>query len=233
MRGHLVGNRLALAGAVLYLLEWVAIAFLADVPTDRLGDDTNAIAAAYEGEAGFLALAAGWFSIVLLGRVLFVVAVRKAFRDSGRDSALLDFAVGAMIVSVAIEIASLSLPAAAGWIADNGGSTDAIVALDAAASIMFVLVFAPIGASVLACATAMLDSRLVARWLAWLGVAGGALLVVGGFLGAAALGDDGDFKDVGATPSAVGSVLFWIWLVATSVVLWRARPARVATSDAT
>ena len=222
-----------MAGAVLYLLEWVAIAFLAELPTDRLGDDAAAIAAAYSGEARSQALAAGWFGVALLGRVLFVVALRRAFRDSGHKSALLDFAVGAMIVSVAIEIASLSLPAAAAWIADNGGSTDAIVALDAAGSIMFLMVFAPIGVSVLACAATMLESQLVRRWLAWLGVAAGVLLIVGGFLAAAALGDDGDFKDVGTTPSAFGAVLFWIWLLATSVVLWRSRPGRLAATDAT
>jgi hypothetical protein len=208
------------------LLEWAAIVFLAELPTDRLGGDTAAIASAYAGEARSQALAAGWFSIVLLGRVLFVVALRKAFRDSGRESALLDFAVGAMIVSVAVEIASLSLPAAASWIADNDGSADAIVALDAAGSIMFLMVFAPIGASVLASALVMLQTRLVRRWLGWLGVAGGLLGIVGGLMAAAALGDDGDFKDLGATPSAVGALLFWIWLVATSVVLWRAAPRR-------
>jgi len=46
---------------------------------------------------------------VLLGRILFVVGLRKAFRDSGHESALLDFAVGAMAVSVAIEIPCVPL----------------------------------------------------------------------------------------------------------------------------
>jgi hypothetical protein len=228
--GQLVGNRLALAGTILYLLEWAAIVFLAELPTDRLGDETATIASAYADEAQSQALAAGWFSIVLLGRVLFVVALRKACRDSGRESALLDLAVGAMIVSVAVEIASLSLPAAAAWVADNGGSADAIVALDAAASIMFLMVFAPIGISVLALAAVMLQPpHLFRRWLGWLGAAGGTLAIVGGLLAAAALGDDGNFKDVGGTPSAIGVLFFWIWMVATSVVLWRASPRRSAT----
>ena len=216
-RGHLVGNRLALAGTVLYLLEWAAIVFLAELPTDRLGDDSATITSAYAGEARSQAFAAGWFSIVLLGRVLFVVALRKSFRDSGRESALLDFAVGAMIVSVAVEIASLSLPAAAAWIADNGGGSDAVVALDAAASIMFLMVFAPIGVSLLALSWVMLQTGLFGRWLGWLGVAGGVLAIVGGFLAAAALGDDGDFKDLGGTPSALGALVFWVWLLATSL----------------
>jgi hypothetical protein len=124
----------------------------------------------------------------------------------------------------AIEIASLSLAPAAAWIADNGGSADAIVALDAAGSIMFLMVFAPIGVAVLACGIAMLDTRLFRGWLGWLGVAAGSLMIVGGFLAAAAVGDDGDFNELGEQPSAIGALLFWLWLLATSAVLWRRRP---------
>ena len=204
----------------------MAIAFIAELPTDRLGEDAAAIAGAYSGEARSTALAAGWFSAVLLGRVLFVVAVRKAFRDSGRESALLDFAIGAMAVSVAIEIVSLSLAPTAAWLAENDAEPASIVALDAAASISFLLVFAPIGVSVLATAMAMVDSRLLPRWLGWLGMAAGALLIVGGILAAAALGDEGGFKDWGEQPSAVGALAFWIWMLATGVILWRRRPRR-------
>jgi hypothetical protein len=73
----LIGNRLALAGAILYLLEWAAIAFLAEQPTDRLGENAGAITEAYSGEARTTALAAGWFSAVLLGRILFVAACER------------------------------------------------------------------------------------------------------------------------------------------------------------
>jgi hypothetical protein len=222
----LIGNRLALAGAVLYLLEWVAIAFSAEVPTDRLGDDAASIVDAYSGEARSTALAAGWFSAVLLGRILFVVAVRKAFRDSGRKSALLDFAVGAMTVSVAIEIVSLSLAPAAAWLAENDADPASIVALDAASSIAFLMVFAPIGVSVLASSAAIVGSRLFARWVGWLGVAAGALMIAGGILAAAALGDDGGFKEWGEQPRAVGALVFWIWMLAVSVILWRNAPPR-------
>ena len=156
--------------------------------------------------------------------MLFVVGLRRAFRDSGRDSALLDFALGAMIVSVAIEIASLSLASAAAWIADNGGSEDAIVALDAASSIMFLVMIAPIGVAVLASSTEMVSSRLFRGWIGWLGVAAGVLMVVGGFFAAAALGDDGDFKELGEQPFAIGAVVFWIWMLVTAIVLWRTRP---------
>jgi hypothetical protein len=223
-RRELVGNRLALVGAVLYLLEWVAIAFIAELPTDRLGDGEAEIAAAYAGEAGAVALAAGWFSFVLLGRVLFVAAVRRSFHDSGRSSTLLDLALGAMIVSVAVEIVSLAMPAAAAWIAENGGDEAAIVALDAAGSAAFLMVFAPIGVAVAAIAATMLATRLFRAWVGWLGVAAGVLLIVGGVLALRALGDDGDFKELGQQPSAVGALAFWVWMLVTSIILWRRTP---------
>jgi hypothetical protein len=48
-RAQLVGNRLALVGALLYLSEWVVIPFMPDLPTDKLGDDPSSIAVAYSG----------------------------------------------------------------------------------------------------------------------------------------------------------------------------------------
>jgi Domain of unknown function (DUF4386) len=223
LRSELVGNRLALVGAIVYLLEWVVIVFLADVPTDDFGGSSEAIVDAYTGESGTTAFAAGWFSVVLLGRVLFVAAVRRAFHDSGRRSILLDLALGAMIVSVAIEVVSLALPAAAAWIADNGPNTGAIVALDAAASMTFAMIFAPIGVAVLSTAVVMVGSRLFPAWVGWLGVVAGALAVVGGVSGAATLGDD-DLRELGQQPSAIGALLFWVWMLATAVILWRRRP---------
>jgi hypothetical protein len=165
--------------------------------------------------------------------VLFAVGLRRAFRDSGRDSALLDFAVAAMAVSVAIEIASLSLSAAAAWIAENDGSADAIVALDAAGSIMFVLVVGPIAVSVLAASLASLQAGVFRRWLSWLGVVAGVLLLVGGFVAARAVGDEGEFKEWGEQPFAIGALLLWIWMMATSIVLWRRHPGRRGASAAT
>jgi hypothetical protein len=227
----LVGNRFAALGAVLYFLEWVAIAFLAEVPTDLLGERPDEIVAAYEGEARAVSLALGWFGLVLIGRVLFVIGVRKAVRDStgSVDTPLLDWAVAAMAVSVAIEVASLSFMSAGAWLADNDAGTDAVVALDAAGSIMFVAALGPIAASVLATGVAM-HRGLFPRWLAWLGTAAGVVLVVASLLVAAALGDDGDFGTWGEQPFAIGALLWWVWIVATSVILWRARPrATVAT----
>ena len=84
-------------------------------------------------------------SLALLGRVLFVAALRSTFRDEPRAQTLLDVAVAAMAVSVAVEIVQLGLVASAGWLGEAGSSPEAIVALDAAGTVLFGLVLVPIG----------------------------------------------------------------------------------------
>jgi hypothetical protein len=55
-------------------------------------------------------------------------------------------------------------------------------------------------------------------------VAAGILLMAGDVFAASALGNDGDFKELGEEPSAVGALLFWIWMLAAAIVLWRYTP---------
>jgi hypothetical protein len=232
-RARLVGTRLALAGTLLYFLEWAAIAFIPETGDPALlGEDPARVVELYRGEAGAIGFAAAWFGLVLLGRILFVAALRRSLRDSGRDSLLVDFAVGAMIVSVAVEVASFGPAAAAGWLADAGGDPSAIVALDAAGGVMFLLVFVPIATSVVAAAAGMLWSGLFPRWLCWLGIAAGALAVVGGIIQVAFLRGESTLADVGQPLTGVGALGFWIWMLATSIILWRAAPARTRTADA-
>ena len=227
---RLVGNRLALVGTVLYFLEWVAIPFLPAVADGSLfGAEPEVVVAAYRGHSGVIAFAAGWFGVVLLGRVLFAVALRKSFRDSSRDSLLVDFAVGAMIVSVTLEIASVGLAAAAGWLADTRPDGSAIVALEAAGSLLFFVAFVPIGVSILAASAGMLGSDIFPRWLGVVGVFAGVAATVGGIIQVAALGSTGVLHDVGEPLTNVGAVVFWLWLVATSIILWRHAPRRDQT----
>lgn len=230
-RSPLVGTRLALIGTVLYLLEWAVIPFLPDVPTDRLGVDSRAIVEAYAGEAGLVTFAAGWFGIVLVGRVLYVVALRGALEASGRPSMLAGFAVGAMAVSVAIEVAGFGAVAAAGLLADNGADPSAIVALDAAGSTGFP-VFGLLGVSILAASLAMVASGLFRKWLCWLGVLSGALLILGSVTAAAATGVTGSLDNLGGLPMGIGVLGFWIWMLSTSIILWRQAAKRGGDSRA-
>ena len=216
-----MGTRLALAGALLYLTEWLVIPFVVDFPTDDLGEDATAIAAAYAGHGTELAFLAAWLSFALLGRVVFVTALRGTFRDSPRELTLLDIAVAAMAVSVAVEILQLGLVATAAWLAEAGADSSAIVALDGAGTMLFGLILAPIGASVLACSLAMLRSGLFARWLCWLGVVAGALVIAGGIVSTTGAGDTGTVADLADPLTGPPVALFWIWMLATSAVLFR------------
>ena len=103
---RLIGNRWTLVGAIVYLLEWVAIAgfHAGSTPTTFLKPD--AVVAMYTSHAGGVAAAASWYSLVLLGRILFTVGIRDSLKRSGADTLLADFAVGAMAVSVILEIAT-------------------------------------------------------------------------------------------------------------------------------
>jgi hypothetical protein len=223
-RAQLVGSRLALAGAILYLSEWLVIPFVVDLPTDDLGEDASAIAAAYAGHGTELAFLAGWLSFALLGRILFVCALRSSFRDSSRELTLLDFAVAAMTVSVAVEIVQLGLVATGGWLAEADADPAAITALDGAGTVLFGLVVTSIGASVLASGIAMLLSGLFARWLGWLGGLTGGLVVIGGVVLTTGAGDTGSVHDLGEPLTGPPLALFWIWMLATSIVLFRAAP---------
>ena len=172
-----------------------------------------------------IAVITGIFSFVLLGRIVFVAGLRDALRDSPRARGLADVALVAMGVSVAIEIVSLGLAVPAARIAEVGGDEGAIVALDAASSLLFALVVAPIGVSVLAAAVAMLFSGLFARWLCWFGMVVGAAVIAGGVIVTGGLGRGGTLGDLADGPAMGPPVLaFWIWMLATSIVLFRARP---------
>jgi hypothetical protein len=224
-RGRLVGNRIALVGTIMYFLEWVLIVSIPSVPTDKLGRDPAAIVAAYDHPKA-IGVAAGWFSVVLFGRVVFTIGLRDAFQGLRRERLFANVAVAAMGLSVAIEVISFGITAAAAWLADTGSNQSAVVALDAASEVVFELVFGPIGVSVLAGSIAMLLSRLFPRWLAWVGLLGGSLLVVGGILDVGGLGASGTFHDVAGAFSSLPVPLVWIWMIGTSVVLFRATPRR-------
>ncbi len=173
-----------------------------------------------------IAFAAGWFSFFLLGRVVFCAALRNAFYGMRRELLFADISLVAMGISVALEVGSFALVAGAGWLVDARGPVDAVVALDSAGSIAFEMVWGPIGMSVLAGSVAMVLSGLFPKWLSWLGVVAGGLLAVGGVFGAAGLGSSGTVHDVGAALTAFPAPLMWIWMIATSVILFRASPRR-------
>lgn len=220
--GRLVGNRLALFGAVLYFGEWIGIAIAPGLPTEKLGVDPGSIVAAYLEDPPKTAFLAAWLALVIPGRIIFCIGLRDSLRQSPRSVRLADVAVGVMVVSVTVEVVAYGLVATGAWLAKAGSAPDAVVALDAANSTLFNLIIVPLGTAVFAGSLAMLLSGLFARWLAWFGIVTGALLVVGTITSSTTMGSGGTLYDLGRIPIP----LFWIWIIITGVVLFRAAPRR-------
>ncbi len=214
-----IGNRLALAGAVLYLLEWVAI--IAASPPGPLGPGTDAteIVDAYSEHAGAAAVSAAWFAVCLVGRVLYLVGVKASMREHQRDLPLLDLAVAAMAISVALEVAAYGVVAGAAQLADDGADGGLVVALDGIGYWLNLMIFGPIGVSILAAGFAMLRSRLFPVWLCWVALVAGVAAVLGSLLSAVTAGDDGAGLGDGVT--SVAALGMWVWMIVTGVRLWR------------
>ena len=110
---QLVGNRLVLTGAVLYLLEWVAIIGGGIAVPLGPGTAQREVVDAYSGHANSIGWASGWFSVVLIGRIIFVVGLRAGLVASGRPQPLLDVAVAAMTAGVVLEVVTYAMTTAA------------------------------------------------------------------------------------------------------------------------
>jgi hypothetical protein len=217
-RAPLVGNRLVLAGAVLYLLEWVAIgAGQVSAPVGG-GASASALHDAYSGHAGSLGWAAGWFSVVLLGRILLMVGLRAALTASGRPHPLMDLAVAAMTVSVTLEIATYAMVAGGAWV----GPSSALRTLDGAAFVLDDMIWGPAGVSLLCAGAAMWFSGLFNKLLSGLALVAGVLITVAGLVAT------GPSQNQILQTLTAAALLMWIWMLWTGVVVWRATPARTA-----
>ena len=217
---RLVGNRLTLIGAIVYLLEFVGIiAAGAPVPS-KPGMGLDAVISLYATHSLGIAFEASWLSLVLLGRVAFAVGLRSALKRSGVESALTDLAVGAVVISVVVEICAYAFAGAAAQIASAGGSPATVIGLDAASNWFNLAVIAPGGVFAVASALAMWSSGLFARWICWMGLVGGGALVLFGVMSGPALVVGGTFSKLAAV-FAIAALGFWIWMLATGVVLWR------------
>ena len=216
------GNPWALIGAVLYLLEWVAI--IAAAPPGPFGPGTAAskLATDYAHHAGGAAVAGAWFAVVLVGRVLFVAGVKASLRHHPRERPLLDLALGAMAISVVLEVAAYAVVAATARLAADGAAHDLLVGLDGAAFWLNLFLWGPVGVAVLASGLAMLRSRLYATWLCWLAVVAGTAGIVSCLVAGATTDSSGSGATAAAT--SVAAVGMWVWMIATGVVLLRAAP---------
>ena len=168
-----------------------------------------------------LELLAGWLSLVLLGRILFVAGIRDGLRRSGAEMLSVDFALVAMAVSVALEIAAFAVAAGAVQAVGRGADQSTIVGIDAAANWLDLSILAPFSVSVLVASFAMLRSRLFPAWLCWLGLAAGVVGCVDGVIAGPAFAAGGSFYQAFQLLSAA-VLAAWLWMLVTGVVLFRA-----------
>ncbi|MBS1675074.1 MAG: DUF4386 family protein [Actinobacteria bacterium] len=225
---RLVGNRLMLTGALLYLTEFAGIALSqAQHLPEQPAVDGLTLMRDYAGHADGLGFVMGWFGIVLLGRVLVLVALRVALARSGYRSAWMDLAVVAMAVGVTLEMASAALATAAGQLAD-AGQNSAAVAIDRGAAYLADAIYAPAGLAVILASCCMYASRLFPRVLAILGMLGGAATLAAGLLSGPSFFD---VQDALSMPVFV----VWAWMLWAGVLMWLRTPKhshRLARSEA-
>lgn len=213
------GTWLVLVGLLLYLGEFLGMAIAGGYPSNTPETPTQDIATTYQGFEDGAGLLVGWMAVVLLGRILIVVGFRQALGAGP----LLDWALGAMVVSVALEVTAVGLLAATARLVAGGADGEAVLALDHAAWAVGSGVAAPVGLAVLLCAVALWRGSDLPRWLAGVGLVAGALTMASGLLTAPSA------YPLASTLS-IGVVLFWGWTLWTGVLLAR-RARRPSAPD--
>jgi hypothetical protein len=227
-RADIVGNRVMLLGAVVYLLEWVAIIAAGDTgPVDPGTRSPRAVFDLYAAHPRAVGFLASWVSLVLLGRIVLVLGLRSALRTAGHDSLVIDVAVWAMAVSVVVEVVTYAVVGAGAAVASGGGSVEVVNGLDATAGLMNRMIFAPLGVAVGLGAVAMLRSGLFPLWMTLLGAIGAVLLVAGGVVSGPGYVQSGAFRAL-SNVGMVGVPFFWLWMLSTGVFLFVRAPRRTA-----
>ena len=179
----LVGNRWVLVGGIGYLLEWVAIIWVGALGVGETvvrGTSANDLLDSYAATSDAVTTMAGWFSLVLLFRILLFIGLRQALADSGYRHPLMDFAVAAAAVSVTLEVASYGLGAAAGGLAEDGDRAG-MLALDQAAAGINLMIAGGLGVAIVCSAYCMWSSGLFPTVLNVIGAVSG-MAIVGGQL---------------------------------------------------
>lgn len=218
---RLVGNKWVLVGAILYLLEWVGIVWASAVGVGSQvvrGTSSAALMETYTGNQDAVYSMAGLFAVVLLGRVLIFIGLRRALTDSGYSHPLLDFAVVASAVSVTLEIASYGLAASAASSA-NAGDEALTVVIDQAGAGLNLMIGGGLGVAILCAVYVMWRSGLFSVPLNLLGAVSGAAIV-------------GAQLTVAPSLQTVFDVLFffplvfWVWMLWAGIVCWRDESSR-------
>ncbi len=164
---------------------------------------------------------AGWLGVVLLGRVLLVVVLKASLAASGCPHPLMDFAVVAMTISVALEIAAYGLVAAAAQL--GAEHAEGMIAAEWSAGMLLRVVNGPIGLALLASVWSMWRSGLFPKVLNILGTVAAVGITLSAMFIAPA------YDDV-RTVLEVTVYMFFIWMLWTAVLLAIRTPKRAAAA---
>lgn len=117
--------------------------------------------------------------------------------------------------------------AAAGRMAAASGDPAGVTALHYAGETVGFVVFPALAVSVAATALAQVISGQFPRWLAWLGLVAGVVGIPASAYGVAAA------QNLVQSPLGFWIFAFWVWMIATGVVLFRraGRPRAAAVSE--
>lgn len=204
-----------------FLLEWVAIIWAGAVgvgTTVARGTPRETFSTRTPVNHDAAYAMAGWFAIMLLGRILVFIGLRSCLADSGIAHPLMDFAVATAAVSVTLEIASYGVAGAAAGRA-NAGDEAGMVILDQAGAGLNLMIAGGLGVAIACAAYCMLRSGLFAPALNIIGLVAGVAIV-------------GAQLSVSPSMQSVFDVLFffplvfWVWMLWAGVVCWRATPDR-------
>ena len=218
----LVGNRMMLGGALLYILEWVAIIWTNSrgvAASVAIGTSAADLLPSFKGNETAITMMAGWFSLVLIGRIFIIIGLKNGLAASGRNHPIMDFAVVMMAMSVAFELLTYILFATAAQL--GAAHPEAMVALEWTSGALNGLVFGTLGVSVFASSWAMLRSEIFPKALPILGLLGGLPLALSALFIAPSLSNIGG-------PLTGGALLFWIWMLWAGILLWKKAPKKVS-----
>lgn len=218
----LVGNRMMLSGALLYLLGLVTSISSSSrgIEVAPIGTSATDILATFNGNETVVTMMPGWFSLVLIGRVLIIIGLKNALASSGKSHPIMEFAVIMMAISVAFEILTYTFFATTSLL--GAAHPEGMVALVWTSGVLNSIVFGTIGVSVACSAWAMFRSELFSKTLPILGMVAGIPLALSALFIAPSL------KNIGGG-LATGGIFFLIWMLWAGILLWKNTPKQVPT----
>lgn len=198
----------AVAG-ILFVVLLVVAQFVAASPGPK--DSTSTIVTFYlhNKTAALWSAYAGMAAAVAL--LLFVAAVYSVLqRSEDQSSVVSTVALGAGIALMPIILVSSSFSVALAWNGAQSGDPAVARALFDLGNATLIFSDLVIAIFLAAASLAVLRTRILPRWLAWIGLLGAALLLAG----TASLFNPG--RSFGGAP---GLLLYLIWVIATSILL--------------